>query len=508
MSKDSKISNGMNLFLKLCFTGVFIFSIFFASWYALHGDITFGTDQARDFHILREISEKKLILIGPRASGNLFHGPGWPYLNYPFFVLGNGDPVAVGWGWVFFTAVSGLIAFYVGKNLFGIKTAYLFGSMAVLNTAFHARGMINPHPVMILVPLFFFSFVKYFQTSKLKYLILNIIVGGFMVQMELMAVPLLALSFSAIIVKQIREKRFRHIPFFLIFALILSNFLIFDLRHDFLFSKRFLEFTSPQGGPIYGYRDFFQNRIDLAFQGTEILRRNIGPANLFLFLTTIGFIFVQIRQKKYIFFYLSFLYFYFGYFILSLLNKGQVLYFHQFPIFPLVFLIFSSFVTSKYRKVFLLLFIAVLTLNIRSAFLDIKDSQAFIGKDKYSWKFLNEATSRIFQGKENGIGYFIYSPDVVAHEPKYAAIYNAERSNKKFYYFQKKPVTYLFIQPPPPNDPYMTENFWIKSQLNISASPSSTIVFPNGYKLEKFELTEEQIAVPFDPAIDPGLHFR
>ena len=202
------------------------------------------------------------------------------------------------------------------------------------------------------------------------------------------------------------------------------------------------------------------------------------------------------------------MYSYFGYFILSLLNKGQVLYFHQFPIFPLVFLIFSSFVTSKYRKVFLLLFIAVLTLNIRSAFLDVKESQAFIGKDKYSWKFLNEATSRIFQGKENGIGYFIYSPDVVAHEPKYAAIYNAERSNKKFYYFQKKPVTYLFIQPPPPNDPYMTENFWIKSQLNISASPSSTIVFPNGYKLERFELTEEQIAIPFDPAIDPGLHFR
>ncbi len=498
----------MDRLLKLVIILVFVFSIFFASWYVLHGDITFGADQARDFHILREIDEKKIILIGPRASGNLFHGPGWPYLNYPFFVLGNGDPVAVGWGWVFFTLVSGVIAFYVGKNLFGKVTGYLYSSMIVLYAAFHARGMINPHGVMILIPLFFFSFIKYIKTLKLKYLILHIIIGGLMVQIELMAVPLLTLSFGAIIIKQIKEKKIRHLPFFLIFALILSNFLIFDLRHDFLLSERFLEFTSPQGGPIYGYRDFFQNRIDLAFQGTEILRRNMGPANLILFLTTIGFIFVQIRQKKYAFIYLSFLYFYFGHFILSLFNKGQVLYFHQFPIFPLVFLIFTSFITSKYKKVFLLLFIIVMTLNIRSALLDMDESSSIMGKDIYSWKFLNEASAKIFQGKEEELGYFVYSPDVVAHEPKYAVLYNAKKSNKKSYYFQKKPVTYLFIQPPPRNNPFMKEEYWIKNQLNIGASPSAIIEFPNGYKIERFELDSGQITVPFDPSIDPGLHFR
>ena len=91
--------------LKLLFVAVFVFSIFFASWYVLNNDIYFGADQARDFHILREVSQKKIILIGPRASGDLFHGVGWPYLNYPLFVLGSGNPVAVGWGWVVLTAV-------------------------------------------------------------------------------------------------------------------------------------------------------------------------------------------------------------------------------------------------------------------------------------------------------------------------------------------------------------------------------------------------------------------
>src|SRR3989344_4839200 len=424
--------------LRLVFLGVFAFSIFFASWYVLHEDLYFGADQARDFHILREIDEKKIIIIGPRASGDLFHGPGWPYLNYPLFVLGSGNPVAVGWGWVILTLFSGGIAYYVGKKLFDIKVGYLFGTMTVLYTAFHAKGMINPHGVMLLLPLFFYFFVKYFQTSNQKFLALNLIVGGIMIQMELMSVPLLALSVGAMSFKIIKEKKLRHLT---------SLLLIF----------------------------------------------------LFLFLTTFALLISQIRNNKHRLIYLSFLYFYFGYYILSLINKGQVLYFHQFPLFPLVFLVFSSFITSKYSKLFLILFFVVLSFNLRSTYLDIKESESFIGNDKYSWKFLNEASQKVFQGPEKVLGYFVYAPDVLAYEPKYAMIYNAEKSGKDALYFQKKAITYLLIQPPPPNDPFMTENFWITDQVGITSSPSAVINFPNGYKIQKHILTDEDINRSFDP---------
>ncbi|KKS01773.1 MAG: hypothetical protein UU52_C0007G0003 [Candidatus Levybacteria bacterium GW2011_GWB1_41_21] len=420
----------MSFPLKIGFLAIIAFSIFFASWYALHGDIVFGADVARDFHLLREIDEKKIVLIGPRASGDLFHGPGWPYLNYPFYLIGGGSPVAVGFGWVILTAISGAVAYFVGKNLFDIKTGYLFSIMVTLNTAFHAKGMINPDGVMILIPLFFLSFVKYLKEGKSKFLLLNIVVGGLMVQMELMAIPLLVLSFGAILVKQLRKRRFRQIFLFLLFPILLLNFIAFDLRHDFLLLQRFLEFASPEGGPIYSYSSFLWNRIDLAFQGTEILRRNMGPANLILFLMTLGILVYQVKNKKYQLTYLSFLYFYFGYYVLSLFNKGQVLYFHQFPLFPLVFLAFSSFITSKYRKVFLILFLVVLGLNLKSAYLDIKESKSFIGQDMYSWKFLNDATQKAFTGDEKELGYFVYAPDVLAYEPKYAMIYNSERSDK------------------------------------------------------------------------------
>lgn len=37
----------------------------------------------------------------------------------------------------------------------------------------------------------------------------------------------------------------------------------------------------------------------------------------------------------------------------------------------------------------------------------------------------------------------------------------------------------------------------------ISQKNPSTTIFKSGYKLEKYSLTPEEIAVPFDPQIDP-----
>ncbi len=500
----------MGLFLKLCFIGVFIFSIFFAAWYPIHKDVEFGADIGRDFHLLRELDEKKIVLIGPKSSTNLFHGPLWTYVNYPAFVLGGGNPVVVAYGWVIFVALFGIASFFIAGKLFGKETAYLFGMMAVLYAAFHAKGMFNPHGAMFLIPLAFFFFIKYIRELKPIYLILNIFVISLIIEFQMAdGIPFLLLSILAVLYKTYKTKKFKHFLVYLLVPVFLINFIAFDIRHDQLLSKQVLDFISPkQGGEPFNYLAWIPNRIDLAFQGTEILRRNIGAANLILFLVVLGLCAVQIRSNRNKDIYLSFLYFYFGFFILSFINKGQILYFYLFPIFPLVLLIFSSFNTSRYRKPFLILFFVVLLLNLRGAILDFEFSKGMIGKDIYSWKFLNETSAKIFQGKEEELGYFVYSPDVVAYEPKYAVIYNAEKSGKKYYSFQKKPITYLFIQPPPRNNPYMKDDYWIKNQLNIDASPSSVINFPNGYKLEKFELDPEQISVPFDPSIDPGLHFR
>ncbi len=500
----------MSLFKKILFFLLIGFSLFFASWYQLHGDISFTSDIGRDFLILRQVDQKKIILIGPRASGNLFHGPMWPYMEYPFYFLGQGNPVAVGWGWVFYTFIFTVSCYFVAKKLFGKETAYLFSIMAALYTAFSAHMMINPNGAMFFIPAFFYFFIRYFETLKRKFLLANLILGVILIQTELaLGIPLVILSSIAILFKQFKTKNFKQVLYFLLIPAGLSNFFIFDLRHGFIITHNVLKFVSPQAnGHVFNYAGELWQRIYLAFTGVEVLRVDLFHLDFVLFLGILFMIYIQVKNKKYKTIYLSFLYFYFGYFVLSFIDKGPLLYFYQFPMFPLVFLIFSSFVTSKYKRIFLVIFALVLLLNIKTAFSDMYSSQYIIGKNIYSWKFLNTMTDKVFSGKENTFGYFVYSPDALAYEPKFAMLYKASKSRKDAQYFTKEKITYIVAEPPPPNNQYMHSDWWIKNEARINATPSAVFEFPNGYKILKYQLSDSQIKIPAAQFIDPGLNFR
>src|SRR5579872_3698045 len=92
---------------------ILLFNGVLFSWTILNKDIIFNTDIASEFLVLHEISQKKIVLIGARASGiaGLFHGPLWFYLNYPAYWIGNGNPLVVGWYWIFLTACFLIICF-------------------------------------------------------------------------------------------------------------------------------------------------------------------------------------------------------------------------------------------------------------------------------------------------------------------------------------------------------------------------------------------------------------
>ena len=72
----------------------------------------------------------------------------------------------------------------------------------------------------------------------------------------------------------------------------------------------------------------------------------------------------------------------------------------------------------------------------------------------------------------------------------------------------KQAVTYLLIAPPPPDNPFMQDAWWQKNKVHSLIKPVSTIKFNNGYKIEKFNLTATESAIPAGADIDPGLFFR
>lgn len=491
--------------LFLILTGL---TIFFSSWSVLHGDIHWISDIARDMFLLEELGEKKLVLIGPRASGNLFHGPLWSYFTYPAYFLGNGNPVIIGWYWIFLITVFLVIDYHVAKKLFDKSTALLFVLMTSLYLAFHANALFHPYGALFLLPLYFFCFIRYADTNKIRFLLYHLITAGAIVQFEIaIGVPFLILSivFSAIVA--LRSNNPKHLFAFFIIPLLLSNFFVFDLRHDFILTKNAIRHLGT-GASDTNIIDLIKDRVMAILTKIEFLR--FGPPNgqLYVGFIFISFLIMQIKNNNHRNTYLIFLMFFLGYFSLTLFNRFNLLDFYIFPLFSLVFLIFSSFITSRYSRLFLATFAIMYALNAVGLYLYIQQENATIGKGQYSWKAIFAAASVPYQGEEKEFGYFIYSPDILGYGPRYAMEYAKKVYNKNGFGFEKKPITYLLIEPLARDNPFTSEEKWKLHQIHIYSEPIMVKTFESGYKVEKHLLTDEELTVDFDPGINPGLHYR
>lgn len=496
--------------LKILFFVIVIFNLVLSSWYVLHNDIDFTPEVARDFFLLDEIHRKKIVLIGPSSTTGLFHGPLWTYINYPAYLVGSGNPVAVGWGWIVMIGVFLISGFYIARSLFDSKTAYFFVLMISVYSVFHAKSLYNPHGAMFVIPAFFFFLMRYGLTYKIKYLIIHVLLAGILIQFQMaIGIPFLILSFLYVLFYGIKKHKKKYLLVYLLIFVTLVNFFAFDIRHEFLLSKLTLRFLGSHGSENSNIISMFYQRIKFMTTGVEFLRADPGYRNLVIFLISTFFLLVQVKDNIHRKIYYSFLYFYFGFLVLSNLNAGGLLYFYLFPLFPLVFLIFSSFLTSRYSKIFIMLFLVMFLFNLKSATNDIVNAERnFIGKGETSWLFLKNTATKIFEGKESEFGYYVYHPDVIAYRAKYAMYYAQTLSSKTAHYFQKKRVTYLFIAPPPSDNPYMKDEWWKINLVHINKKPDQVITFKNGYKIEKYMLTDQEIKIPVEEGIDPGIHFR
>lgn len=506
---EKNLKKFVKIIIPVGFIALVLTNFFLASWDVIHKDISFTSEIARDFLLLDELARKKIILIGPNSSTGLFHGPLWTYLNFPAYFFGQGNPVVVGWFWVFLIIVFTVINYLIAKNLFGRTAGYLFALFFSLYMAFHAGFMYNPHGALLLTPTAFFFFVKYLSAKRKLFLLFNLIFTCAIVQFQLAdGIPLLLLFGLAEIIWIFRYRLWFHTLLFLSVPVSFVNFIIFDLRHEHLYAKLLFHFIVS---PVRDKPDYFlllKERIAVLFSGQEILHQDIFNLNLWLFLLTIFLILWQLKKGKFRIVYFSFLYVYFGYYLLSLFNTGAVLYFYMFPLFPLIFLIFSSFINSSFKLTFLLIFIPVYLWNFQTMVNNLSRANKFFGQAEDSWSFILSVAQKVYRDSNGEFGYFVYEPNVLAYSGKYAMLY-AQRVNKnKSNYFTKKTLTYIISAPPVKSNPYLSYRWWVNSRVNIKNIPEKTISFPNGYKIEKYLLSHEEVNIPFDPGIDPGLAFR
>ena len=486
-----------------------IFNLFFASWYVLNKDIYFHTDIARDFLLLKEIKEKKVVLIGQRAGiDKLYHGPAWLYINFPVYFLSNGNPIAVGWYWIMLSIVFLFASFYIAKRLFDTEAAYFFVLLLSLYLVPQTREFSHPHGAFLVMPLFFYTFWRYAATLKTNYLVLSVLINGLLIQFEMaIGIPIFLLSTLYIIFLQFKKKKIKHIFLLLLIFIPLSTFFIFDIRHDFIQLNGLKAYIELRSSLTINYWMLLKNRFDyFANIGAPFFtgKINIIASSMFAFLLIL--LIKQNTQKK---LYLTFIYFYFGYFVVTLFNRGSLLIHHVMPIVPLVFLIFTSLSKTKYRQIFLILFFLIVAVKEIESLRFIQSSNSFIGKHEDSWRFLHNLSLQVFNDAQSNFGYFVYSPDAFAYEPKYAMFYTAGQfEDKVASSFSKKHLTYVVATPPPPNEPWIKDEWWTVNKIRITKQPAKAVGFSNGYKFERYELTEEEASIPFDNTADVGINFR
>ncbi|MDP2638197.1 MAG: hypothetical protein Q8P26_04010 [Candidatus Levybacteria bacterium] len=501
----------MKLFFYSIITIITLYNIFIGTTLVRNNEVTFFSDIARDFLLLQELDEKKIVLIGPRSSTNgLFHGPLWTYINYPAYILGQGNPIAVAWFWNGLGVVFLVTSFFIIKKMFGTLPAATFALLVSAKMAPNINHVFHAEAAFFFTPLFFFAIYMYVKSSKNIYLALHLLATTIIIQLEIgVGIQFLALSSLVIFWFIVKNKLWKHLLTLSLIPIFLSNFILFDFNNNFRMATALLS-TGTSSKFFVTLSSWVENRINNAIS----LQLVDNPNNLFtiaVFAIVIFFSILLIKNKsKYRYAYLLFLFYYFGYLIMSFFNKGILLYHYTYLLIPITFLWLVSFLATRYRNFFIPLILIIFALNLQNAQSYINSRlSSVMGKDYNSWRSLSAVASEVIalqKGQE--FGYFVFAPDALAYQPRYAMLYNFKKSNAKAFEYIKRSTTYVIAAPPPADDPYMTYEWWSKVPVGISSKPVETKKFPSGFTVVKYNLSSEEQKIPHDKAIELGIHFR
>jgi len=491
-----------------------LYNLYLGSASVRSGEINFFNDVSRDFLLLQELDYKKIVLIGPRSStAGLFHGPLWTYVNYPAYLLGHGDPVVIAWFWQFLEIAFLIGCFFLAKKLFGNLIAFAYVLILSSRLIPHINGIFHSEATFFITPFLFFTIERYVTTKKNIFLIIHLIITSALIQLEIGdGIPFLALSTVVAFFVIYKNKLWKHLLSFLIVPLCLINLILFDIKHEL---RMFHAIISTGTGQKYFVTipDWIKNRIEniVSLELLDSPEYHMPLLIIIFFAVIAGSIYEIKKRSKYARVYALFLFYFLGYITMSYFNKGLLLYHYVYLLIPITTLWLVSFLRKgKFVFLFVIFSIAIYLLTYANGTKYITDLQnSFQDKNPNSWRGLSSVADEIVKRQKNEeFGYFVYSPDAFAYQPRYAMIYNFQNSKANAFEYQKKATTYVVAQPPPANNPYMEHDWWIKVKAGIKNDPTFTKKMPNGYTILEYHLTPDEQKIPHEKNIELGISFR
>ncbi len=498
---------------------VIIVSTFFASWFAIHGDIVFHTDIARDFLLMEDVVRNKpLTLIGPRSGGipGVFHGPTWTYFNVPAFIIGNGSPAVVGWFWVLLYLAGAYISYYVGSKMFSKNVGWVAAAITSAMSAFSVPGFFNPYGAVMLTPLFIYLIFRYIKSSKLLDLLLCLLTLGLVIQFQMaFGVPILVLLVPLLIFIIIKNKKFLHIFSLLILLVPLSTFILFDLKHQFLQTKSVLNYISGKentGKVDSSFKDIIKTRVNsmISVGPNFLAQENVWIRDIILLIFLIAF-YQAVKNKKsknFKLFYLLFLYFYIGYWLMTVFYKGMMWGYYYWPFLGLMALVVATFGELVDKRIIYPILTFLIVFNFYVGYKNNFKPTSYFGSDNSSWRFNESTADFIYRDAPAEFGYYIFTADQYGYPSRYAMNFvQTNYKDKKAFSYEKKAVTYLLIYPS--NNPTISDGWWKTNKVKIDQKPEKVFTFKNSnFRIEKYILSPEVVNDKSDDTLIHDLIFR
>ena len=207
---------------RIIIASLFILAALLISHHIFLNDMFFDSDIGRDFLLIDDVvSNRNITLIGPRADGisGMFFGPHWIYLNIPFYLIGNGNPVVVAFSWVLLILFSIISTYYVANKLFG-KTSGLIAAMiyAFFIVPF-STGITQSFFAVLISPWIVYFLALFIKNKKPLYLGISLFLSGTLYQFQ-PAFGMITIPFTVLITfyEIVKIKKYKYLLLYIFFS--------------------------------------------------------------------------------------------------------------------------------------------------------------------------------------------------------------------------------------------------------------------------------------------------
>lgn len=513
----------------ILFLGILLLAFLLRFKLFAFGDFYFFQDQSRDLLLAKEIAENgKIILIGARTGfGGLFHGPLWIFLLVPTYILSHGNPLQTLVP-IFLLVSVGIVfsGFVIGWKLYGKVIGLLFAFFLAislpLNEAIYFTTNAHAMPLAFLFYLYFI--IRYLRGSDKSFVVAMFLIGvGFHLE-GAFAFSLIPLTLIALLYR--RKNQIKIIlGGALAFLISVSNFILFDLRHNFLMTHSVLRLFKGGGGALPGYEQYTSIAFRIHDRFLGLLNSFASPAYSSGFLINVllagVFIFAFLLiikswykskklnsdNKEFLFILLSPLLAYLLYVLYPYPLWGHYTLSLSIPAILLLCLSIKNISKNKFGLILSCVLILLAIIPALSSLNDyyIKTSNHDLSSDS---SYKNQMLVVNWTLKDSGsspFNYLVYIPSTFTYGMDYLFSWDKLTEGRRIIPCSKNGLTYLIFYPHEKGD-NNAYTYWKENVIKTKQKPIITKQFPGGILVEKLNIKDKEIGI--DPNYCQNLTFR